>query len=141
MNCINPTAFKRAEPINPLSKLPMKRALILPLIVVATLTGCGKKPTPNATAEQLKQSFAKAEAPQQDLVAQAGAALKSGDYTRALQTVDRAVQMRPADAAQKQAVGQLILQTRQAVQKDPQLNTPQLYKAMADLIQSTHGEN
>ena len=111
------------------------------LLIATALSGCSRKPTSEATAEQLKQSFAKAEAPQQDLVAQAGAALKSGDYTRALQTVDRAVQLRPADAAQKQAVGQLILQTRQAVQKDPKLNTPQLYKAMADLIQSTHGEN
>ena len=105
------------------------------------LPGCGKRPTPDATAEKLKQSFATAEAPQQELVTQAAAALKSGDYTRAVTTLDRAVQLRPADAAQKQAVGQLILQTRQAVQKDPKLNTPQLYKATADLIHSTHGEN
>lgn len=119
----------------------MKPAHILLLLAAALLTGCTRKPTPEATAEQLKQSFAKAEAPQQELVAQANAALKAGDYTRALKTVDRAVQVRPADAAQKQAVGQLILQTRQAVQKEPKLNTPQLYKAMADLIHSTHGEN
>lgn len=119
----------------------MKPLVLLPLLAVALLAGCGKPSTPEATAEKLKESFAKAEAPQQELVAQATTALKSGDYTRALSTLDRAVQMRPADAAQKQAVGQMIQQTRQAVQKDPRLNTPQLYKAMADLIHSTHGEN
>lgn len=119
----------------------MKPRALLSLFAAALLTGCGKAPTPEATAEKLKESFAKAEAAQQELVTQATAALKTGDYNRAITTMDRAVQMRPADAAQKQAVGQLILQTRQAVQKDPRLNTPQLYKAMADLIHSTHGEN
>jgi Flp pilus assembly protein TadD len=119
----------------------MKAPALLALCVAVLLTGCGKNPTPEATAEKLKESFARADAPQQELVSQATAALQSGDYTRALTTMDRAVQMRPADAAQKQAVGQLILQTRQAVQRDPRLNTPQLYKAMADLIHSTHGEN
>jgi len=41
----------------------------------------------------------------------------------------------------KKAVGTLIRQTRLAVQQNPKLNTPELYKAMSDLILRVHGEN
>ena len=111
------------------------------LALIAFTTGCDRKPTPKATAEQLQKSFAKSEAPQQELVSQATTALQAGDFTGAMVTLERAVQLRPADAAQKQAVGQLILQTRLAIQQDPKLNTPQLYQAMDKLITRVHGEN
>jgi prepilin-type N-terminal cleavage/methylation domain-containing protein/prepilin-type processing-associated H-X9-DG protein len=132
---------------NWLPEFPMKTigktALTGMAILSATLfvPGCGKSPTSKATAERLEQSFAKGDSPQRELVQAAGAALQAGDFARALTTMDRAVQLRPADAEQKQAVGQLILQTRQAVQNDPRLNTPQLYRAMSDLITRVHGEN
>jgi len=47
----------------------------------------------------------------------------------------------PIDEAQKQAVSVLIQQTRQAVKQNPKLNSPELYKAMSDLVVRVHGEN
>ena len=47
----------------------------------------------------------------------------------------------PLDAAQKQAVDALIIQTRKAAHRDPKLNTPELYKATEDLVLRVHGEN
>ena len=104
--------------------------------------GCGGgKTSPQIAAEQLQQSFAKADASSREGVAQAAAALQSGDYTRAIRTMDRVAQATPVDAAQKKAVGTLIRQTRLAVQQNPKLNTPELYKAMSDLVLRVHGEN
>jgi hypothetical protein len=55
--------------------------------------------------------------------------------------MDRAAQTTQVGAAQRKAVGNLICQTRQAVQQEPKLNTPELYKAMSDLILRAHGKN
>jgi hypothetical protein len=112
------------------------------MLVAVTLTGCGSgKTSTKATAEQLQKSFEKADATSREGVAQAASALQAGDYTGAILTMDRVAQTTPVDAAQKQAVDTLIRQTRQAVEQDPRLNTPELYKATSDLILRVHGEN
>lgn len=114
---------------------------VLMLAAVAP-TGCGSgKTSAKVAAEQLQKSYEKADASSREAVAQAAAALQSGDYTQAILAMDRVAQTKQVDAAQKEAVGTLILQTRQAVQQDPSLNTPELYKAMSDLITRVHGEN
>lgn len=110
------------------------------ILVGVAAVGCGKKPAELAT-EQLQQSFEKAGAVTKQEIAQANTAFQAGDYTRALAIVDRVVQTQPIDAAQKHAVDALIIQTRQAAQQNPKLNTPELYKAAADLMLRVHGEN
>ena len=110
------------------------------VIVVVAVVGCGKKADKPAT-EQLQQSFEKADAAIKQEIVQANTAFQAGDYTRALAAMDRVVQTQPIDAAQKQAVDALIIQTRQAAQQNPKLNTPELYKATADLMLRLHGEN
>jgi hypothetical protein len=122
----------------------MKPFVWIALLVLAALapTGCGRgKTSPKIAAEQLQKSFAKADAASREGVAEAASALQAGDYTQAILAMDRVAQGTQADAAQKEAVGNLIRQTRQAVQQDPKLNTPELYKAMSDLITRVHGEN
>ena len=122
----------------------MKHLVWLPLLMLAAVatTGCGRgKASPQIAAEQLQKSYAKADAPSREGVAQVATALQSGDYTRAIVTMDRVAQAKPVDAAQKKAVGTLIRQTRLAVQQNPKLNTPELYKAMSDLVLRVHGEN
>jgi len=118
-------------------------AWLLALTVCAAfLGGCGRKsPSAKEAAQQLERSFASAEATVTQEVAQASAALQAGNYSQAIQSMSRVVQTRPMDQAQKQAVGALIHQTRQAIRQNPQLNTPQLYKAMSDLVERTYGEN
>jgi len=110
------------------------------ILVAVGLVGCGKKSARPAT-EQLQQSFEKADAATKQDVVQASTAFQAGDYTRALAVMDRVVQTQAIDAAQKQAVDALILQTRQAAQQNPKLNTPELYKATEDLMLRLHGEN
>jgi hypothetical protein len=110
------------------------------VIVSVTVVGCGKKSAKPAT-EQLQQSFEKADAAIKEEIVQANSAFRAGDYTGAIAVMDRVVQSQPIDEAQKQAVDALILQTRQAVQQNPKLNTPELYKASAELMQKVHGEN
>ena len=110
------------------------------VIVAVTVVGCGKKSAKPAT-EQLQQSFEKADAAIKEEIVQANTAFQAGDYTGAIAVMDRVVQTQPIDAAQKQAVDALIIQTRQAAQQNPKLNTPELYKATADLMHRVHGEN
>jgi hypothetical protein len=55
--------------------------------------------------------------------------------------MERVTRSQPVDEAQKQAVSVLIQQTRLAVKQDPKLNSPELYKAMSDLVTRVHGEN
>ncbi len=112
------------------------------MLAAVSPTGCGGgKTSAKVAAEQLQKSFEKADASSREEVAQAASALQAGDYTQAILAMDRVAQGTQVDAAQKEAVGTLIRQTRQAVQQDPKLNTPELYKAMSDLITRVHGEN
>jgi hypothetical protein len=55
--------------------------------------------------------------------------------------MNRAVQEQTVTEAQKIAVRALIDQTRAAVARQPQLNTPELHKATTELIRRTYGEN
>lgn len=119
------------------------------LVAAVMVGGCGSKHSSDkAAAEQLQKSFEKADAPIKEQVVQASAALQAQNYAQALAAMDRVVQTRPVvdgravlDAAQKQAIENLVKQTRQAVQQNPNLNTPELYKKTADLILRVHGEN
>jgi len=42
---------------------------------------------------------------------------------------------------QRKAVGAAVVTARQAIAKNPKLNSPQLYKAMSDLVERADGEN
>ena len=122
----------------------MKPSLRIAVLVLAALVpmGCGgSKTSSKIAAEQLQKSFEKADATSKEGAAQAASALQAGDYTQAIVAMDQVAQTAQVDAAQKEAVGTLIRQTSQAVQKDPKLNTPELYKAMSDLVTHVHGEN
>ena len=115
---------------------------ILLLLFALGPAGCGgDKSSPKAVTEQLEKGFEKADASTRQGVAQVSSAWQAGDYTRAIRTMNQVTQVRPADPAQVKAVDTLILQTRQAVQQKPHLNTPELYKAMSDLVIRVHGEN
>jgi len=122
------------------AKLKQTGLTVVAAIVAVALVGCGNKSAKPA-AEQLQQSFDKADAATKQHIAQANTAFQAGDYTGALAVMDRVVATQPIDAAQKQAVDALIFQTRQAAQRDPKLNTPELYKATEDLMLRVHGEN
>lgn len=110
------------------------------IIVALAVAGCGKESARPAT-EQLQQSFEKADAAVKQEIVQVNAAFQAGDYTRALGVMDRVLQTQTIDAAQKQAVDALIIQSRKAAQQDPKLNTPELYKATEALMLRAHGEN
>ena len=114
--------------------------MIAIVIFVVAAVGCGKKSNQPAT-EQLQKSFEKADAAVKQDIVQASTAFQAGDYTHAITVMDRVVQTQTIDAAQKQAVDALIIQTRRAVQQNPKLNTPELYKATEALMVRTHGEN
>jgi Tfp pilus assembly protein PilF len=118
---------------------PTVRLLVTGLVALV-MVGCGRKADQPAT-EQLQRSFEKADAAIKQEISQANTAFQAGDYTRAITVMDRVVQTQPIDAAQKQAVDALIIQTRKAACRDPKLNTPELYKATEDLVLRVHGEN
>jgi outer membrane protein assembly factor BamD (BamD/ComL family) len=124
-------------------KPPWKRAggIMVASITLVAVVGCGKSHSPAVAAEQLQRSYEKADAPAQQDVARASAALQTGDYAAAIITMERVTKSQPVDEAQKQAVSILIQQTRQAVKQNPKLNSPELYKAMSDLVARVHGEN
>ena len=67
--------------------------------------------------------------------------LRTSQYVAAVLIMDRVVQAQVIDDAQKKAVDTLIVQTRQAVEQNPKLNSPQLYQALSDLMLRVHGEN
>ena len=116
--------------------------ILLTLTTLAAASGCSSKSEPaSATAEQLQKSFQKAEPTIAQEVLQAGSALQARNYTEAILIMDRVVQSQPINDTQKKAVDALIIQTRQAVQRNPKLDSPQLYQAMSDLMVRVHGEN
>lgn len=110
------------------------------IIAVVGVAGCSKS-SDKLVTEQLNQSFEKADAAVKQEVVQVNTAFQVGDYTRAISLMDQVVKNQTIDAAQKQAVNTLIIQTRQAAQQNPKLNTPELYKATEALMLSAHGEN
>jgi predicted oxidoreductase len=111
------------------------------MLVIALATGgCAKKVDAEVAGKQLTESFAKAEAPVKQEVARVNAALQAGNYQQAVATMNQVVQVQAVDAGQKKAVDALVLQVRNATAKDPRLATPQLHKAMSDLILKVHGE-
>ena len=122
---------------------PRKRicGILAAAIAIMLVAGCSKSSSPAVAVEQLQRSYEKADAPIKQDVAQVGAAMRSGDYAAAIITMERVTRSQPVDEAQKQAVGVLIQQTRQAVKQNPKLNSPELYKAMSDLVVRVHGEN
>src|SRR5258708_732165 len=114
---------------------------LIPAALVA-VAGCGAKNQPvKMTAEHLQKSFQKADASVTAEVVQASTALQASNYTQAVLIMDRVVQTRPIDDAQKKAVDALIIQTRQAINQNPKLDSPQLYQALSDLTVRVHGEN
>lgn len=116
-----------------------RRYLIAVAMVAAVLVGCGKPKSESATV-QLERSFEKTDESTRQEVARAGTALQAKEYTRAIVIMDRVVQAHPPDLAQKQAVDAVIIQTRRAVEQNPKLASPELYKAMSDLVFRVHGE-
>ena len=111
------------------------------VVSALVLAGCGQRHSTQAAAEQLEQSFQRSEAALKQEVGRAASALQTSNYVAALLIMDQVVQARPIDDGQKRAVDTLILQARQAVAQNPKLNTPELYKAMSDLMVRVHGEN
>ena len=122
----------------------MARSIILLaclIMAAAAAAGCSRKPSAQAAAQQLQDSFQKAEAPIVEQVTQARAALASSNYTQAILILDHVVQNQPVSPSQREAVDALIIQTRQAIQRNPKLDSPQLYQALSDLLVRVHGEN
>jgi hypothetical protein len=110
--------------------------------VALLVAGCGaRNPAPQITAEQLQQSFQKAEAPIVQEVAQASAAVQVSNFPQAVIIMNRVAQAQPLNPAQVQAVDALLVQTRKAIERNPKLDSPQLYQAMAELLVRAHGEN
>ena len=116
------------------------------LATVTILGGMGegcrpKSQAPQVTAEQLQKSFGKSDASVAQEVRAASSAFQSSNYTQAILIMDRVAQAGPMDASQKKAVDDLIIQTRQAAQRNPKLDSPELYQALSDLQLRVHGEN
>jgi len=117
------------------------RVAILALLT-SGLSGCGgTNLSPEATVQQLQQSYESAGAPIKQEVSQASAALQAGNYTEAVVLMNRVVQSQPVSLEQKQAVANLIRQTQLAVRQNPKLNNAELYRATSELILRVHGEN
>jgi hypothetical protein len=105
------------------------------------VAGCRARQNPEKVAQQLQESFQKSDAAITADIVQAGTAIKASNYTDAILIVDRVVQRQPIDATQKKAVDALIIQAREAIDRNPKLDSPQLYQALSDLLTRVHGEN
>src|SRR6185369_8911225 len=116
--------------------------LVTVMSVAGIATGCSSKSqSSKVTAENLQKSFEKAEPAVAQEVVQAGSAFQTGNYSQAVLIMDRVAQTQRMDDNQKKAVDDLIVQTRQAVQRNPKLDSPQLYQAVSDLFIKVHPEN
>src|SRR5438105_4255376 len=106
-------------------------SLIAMALFAVVVAGCSAKNQPvSVTAEKLQKSFQKADASVTQAVVEASTALQASNYTQAILIMDRVVQTQPIDETQKKAVDALIIQTRQAIEQNPKINSPQLYKAI-----------
>lgn len=124
-----------------LATLKQKGWMMTIAVALTLLAACGRNPSGKPAAEQLQKSFEKAGVPLKQEIGQAAAAFTTSNYTQAILIMDRVVRAQVVNEAQKQAMDALIVQTRRAVQQNPKLDSPQLYKAMSDLTLRLHGEN
>ena len=119
---------------------PQIGLLCLALMILG-LVGCRARQSPDKVAQQLQESFQKSDAAIASEVVQVSTALKASNYTEAIVIMDRVVQRQSIDTTQKKAVDALIIQAREAIDRNPKLDSPQLYQALSDLLVRVHGEN
>jgi hypothetical protein len=106
---------------------------------LALLSACGGKEQSSEAAgkivaDQLQKSFHKAEGAIKEQTAEAVAAVLEKDYVRAVSTMNQVIRKeRTLDAVQRKALDDLLRHARKATEREPQLNSPQLYKATVEL--------
>ncbi len=117
--------------------------LAIPVLIFSlSVASCSqKKPTTQAATETLQKSFQNSDPSVTKEIVEANAAFRAANYTQAMLLLNHAVGDKPVDAAQKKAIDGLIHQTRQAIQQDPKLDSPDLYNAISQLVTRVHGEN
>lgn len=113
-------------------------SVVVFLSVVLLLTGCGRDPKADATAE-LAASFEGS--PAKEDVMQANAAFEEGRHKDALQLLHKVVSRGELTERQKKAMAGIVGQVLQAVHNDPELSAdPKLHRLMELLILRTMGE-
>lgn len=113
-------------------------SVVVFLSVVLLLTGCGRDPKADATAE-LAASFEGS--PAKEDVIQANAAFEQGRYKDSLQMLHKVVSRGDLSERQKKAMAGIVGQVLQAVHNDPELSAdPKIHRLMELLILRTMGE-
>ena len=107
------------------------------LLIAVTSFGCGNKAA--APEGGLRQAFAQAPDAVRRQAAKADAALRATNYLECLTTLDLMLSQDTLSENQKSAVKQVFGQVSKAVNKNPTLDSPKLFKARSDLMQKLYG--
>ena len=112
-------------------------SLLLVTAVGASLVGCNKQTTADAT-QPLKQSFQTAEPEVKQVIETVTTSLKAANYVEATRALEPIVNGRPLTDSQKQAIGVALQQINQAVAANPTLDTKEMYELREKLFQAVH---
>ena len=125
----------------PSEKRPfMKSSLTIPFLLLALVlcpAGCTKKE--NTAGSYLQKSFAAADPAVRDIVEKASAALQRSNYTEAVVMMYQLAEGHQISATEKKAIGMVLAEINQGLAANPGLETPDLYRARAALIEKVHG--
>jgi hypothetical protein len=115
-----------------------KCGILISLLLVLSVPGCGKKLASVDATQLLEQSFQTAEPAVQQAVNTATTSLKAGNYTDAARALKPVVDGRPLTAPQSEAVNLALEQFNQAIETDPRLDTKEMYELRAKMFNATH---
>jgi len=115
-----------------------KCGILISLVLVFSVSGCGNKQASVDATQPLKQSFQTAEPALQQAVATATTSLKAGNYTEAARALKPVIDGRPLTEPQCAAVNMALKQFNQAIDANRSLDTKEMYELRAKMFNATH---
>src|SRR5262249_52606696 len=102
-----------------------------------TFSACARKPTTDAS-QSLKESFQSTEPATRQAVEAATSQLKSTNYGAAAQSLAPLLNQ-PLNASQKQAISLALQEMNRAIEKNPALDTREMYELRRNMFRAVDG--
>ena len=102
-----------------------------------TFSACARKPASDA-GQSLKESFQSTDLATRQAVEAATSQLKSANYAAAAQSLAPLLNQ-PLNASQKQAIGLALQEMNRALEKNPALDTREMYELRRNLFRAVDG--
>ena len=118
----------------------MRTPLIFVLLGALFLIGCSAGDSERG-ATNISEHFSEAPPEEQRVISEAENAVRAKKYEDAVRGLNRVAAKRKLSGQQRQALIEAYEEILTTIDQDPSLDSPGLYRAMAELSHRLHGEN